>query len=43
MMKNFADEMQEAIEKNPTAEEAKRLYERDGPPRQGPERKTGDA
>ncbi len=43
MMKKFADEMQEAIEKTPTAEELQRLYELDGPPRPGPERKTGDA
>lgn len=42
MMKKFADEMKEAIEKTPTAEELRRLYELESPPRESAEQETGD-
>lgn len=42
MMKKFADEMKEAIEKTPTVEELRRLYDLESPPRENPKQEAGD-
>lgn len=43
MMKKFADEIKEVIEQTPTVEELRRLYELEGPPREGTKPGSGGA